>query len=356
MRFVFDLTHPAVVHMYLPVIAELRQRGHSSTVVSREKDLTTTLLNEGGIDHIVLSKAKSGTIPMAIELAQRELGLLRVALRCRPHVIAGTSVNAARVAKLTGARSVINNEDDASAVPLFRWSAYPLADAIVTPWVLAHEDYGPRHLTYRAFEKLFYLHPSRFSPDTDIRDKLGAGSPNGRYILFRFSALKAHHDKGARGMQRELIQRLIDQFANKTNIWISSENTVPSEWERYIYPLPKLTMHHALAQSSALLCDSQSMSVEAAMLGIKSFRLNSFVGRLSVLNELDRRELTEGFLPDQDAEFEERVFSYMSNLDRELEAQAQRRVQFLRETIDPVPWYVDVLEHIAKGEGITPRV
>jgi predicted glycosyltransferase len=256
---------------------------------------------------------------------------------------------------MIGARSVINNEDDASAVPLFRWTAYPLANAIVTPWVLAHENYGSRHLTYRAFEKMFYLHPSRFSPDTQILDRLSADSPDGRYILFRFSALRAHHDKGVKGLERELIQRLIDQFVSKTNIWISSENAVPSEWERYVYPLPKFTMHHALAQSSALLCDSQSMSVEAAMLGVKSFRLNSFVGRLSVLNELDKRGLTEGFLPGQDMQFEERVSSYMSKLDSELKAQAQRRAEFLRDTIDPVPWYVDVLERIGRGEDVKQR-
>jgi predicted glycosyltransferase len=310
-------------------------------------------LNEGAIDHTVLSTAKSGTIPMMLELAQREVGLLRVALRHKPHIIAGTSVNAARVAKMVGARSVINNEDDASAVPLFRLVAYPFADAIVTPWVLAHENYGARHLTYRAFEKMFYLYPTRFSPDAQIRDRLSVGSPDGRYILFRFSALKAHHDKGAKGMQRELIQRLLDHFVSKTNIWISSENAVPKEWERYTYPLPKFSMHHALAQSAALLCDSQSMSVEAAMLGVKSFRLNSFVGKLSVLNELDRRGLTEGFLPGQDRELEDRVFSYMRNIEQELGSQAERRAQFLLDTIDPLPWYVDVLERLAKGESCT---
>jgi predicted glycosyltransferase len=112
-------------------------------------------------------------------------------------------------------------------------------------------------------------------------------------------------------------------------------------------------MHHALAQSAALICDSQSMSVEAAMLGVKSFRLNSFVGKLSVLNELDRRGLSEGFLPEQAREFEERVCVYLRNIESELEWQRERREQLLRDVIDPVPWYVDVLERIARGERVT---
>lgn len=347
MRFLFDLTHPAVVHMYLPVISILKERGHEIRVVSRNKDLTVDLLNEKGISHTVLSTARYGKSQMALELIQREAIMLKIGFEYRPHLIAGTSVNAARVAKLVGARSVINNEDDATAVPLFRWTAYPLASAIVTPWVLAHENYGGRHLTYRSFEKMFYLHPGRFSPDPAIKSILSNGSPDGKYLLFRFSALRAHHDQGIKGLNHELIQHLLDKFSNKTNIWISSEALLPTAWERYTYQLPKLTMHHALAQSSALICDSQSMSVEAAILGTKSFRLNSFVGKLSVLNELDRRGLTEGFLPDQEMTFKERVLQYMLNLEQEIALQIQRRHDLLLETIDPVPWYVEQLERIA---------
>ena len=353
MRFLFDLTHPAVVHIYIPVIRELRERGHEIAIVSRDKDLTTSLLDESGFRHSILSRSSFGKLRMMIELAQREMGLLRTAVKFKPDVIAGTSVNAARVAKLLGVRSLINGEDDAAIVPLFRWVAYPLASIIVTPWVLAFEDYGPRHLTYPAFEKMFYLHPSRFRADKSVEAHLSRNSPDGSYFLFRFSALRAHHDVGAVGIPREVVERLLVLFSRKTNIWISSENPLPLEWEKYAFPLAKRDMHHALAQASMLVCDSQSMSVEAAVLGVKSFRLSSFVGKLSVLNELDRRELSEGFLPGQSRAFESRIIDYYNNLTAEKEGQRRRLEQLLRETIDPVPWFVEVLERLASRHPLS---
>ncbi len=353
MRFLFDLTHPAVVHIYLPVIQELRQRHHEIAVVSRDKDLTTSLLEEAGLQHTILSRSSFGKLPMMLELAQREVGLLQEALKFKPNVIAGTSANAARVAKLIGARSLINNEDDAAMVPLFRWIAYPLASTIVTPWVLGFENYGPKHLIYPAFEKMFYLHPARFSVDKGVGMELSRNSKDGAYILFRFSALRAHHDVGAKGVPKEVIDRLLAHFSPLTNIWLSSENPLPPEWQKYAFPLAKSSMHHALAQASMLVCDSQSMSVEAAVLGVKSFRLNSFVGKLSVLNELDRRELSEGFLPGQDGLFESRVLEYYKELSAGKAAQMQRLEKLLRETMDPVPWFVELLELLASGRALS---
>jgi predicted glycosyltransferase len=47
--------------------------------------------------------------------------------------------------------------------------------------------------------------------------------------------------------------------------------------------------------SSLLISDSQSMSVEAAMLGVPSLRYSSFAGKISVLEELEHKyNLTYG--------------------------------------------------------------
>ncbi|MCO6432048.1 MAG: hypothetical protein J5J00_14410 [Deltaproteobacteria bacterium] len=352
MRFLFDLTHPAVVHIFLPVIEQLKSRGHEIEIVSRDKDLTTTLLDEANLRHTVLSRATSGKFNMLLELAKREIGMLRIVRRFKPHLIAGTSANAARVGLYTGTRSAIVNEDDAAIVPLFRWSAYPFSSAIITPQVLAFENYGPRHLTYPAFEKLFYLHPNRFKADPAVHEQLAAGSPDGEYIIFRFSALRAHHDEGATGLGIDLVNDLIDYFAPQTNIWLSSENQLPAEWQKFAFPLPRMKMHSALAKAQVLLCDSQSMSVEAGVLGVKSLRLNSFVGKLSVLKELDRRGLTEGFCPQEEGKYLARVKEYYANRAAEDVAQKERHVKLLRETIDPLPWFCEVIESLAKGDPL----
>ena len=108
-----------------------------------------------------------------MELFRREARFLALARAFRPQLITGTSAHAARVGRMVGARSAVLSEDDARAVPLFRWVAYPLATAIVTPDGLAYERYGRRHLTYPSYQELFYLHPNRFTPDPGVRRELG---------------------------------------------------------------------------------------------------------------------------------------------------------------------------------------
>lgn len=348
MKFLVDVGHPAVVHFYIPIIKELQKRGHTVKIVSRDKDLTASLLDEFNLEHQVISKARKTLSGMFFELIEREFKLLKIALKFKPDVITGTSVNAARVAKLVGARSVILNEDDAAVVPLFRWLAYPFATAIVTPDVLAFENYGERHLTYPSFEKIFYLHPNRFTSNHEIPEKLMQGSPDGRYVIFRFSALRAHHDVGAKGLSVETVQSAIDSLSTKTNVWISSEREIPEIWAKYRYPFPSRTMHDALSKATLLLTDSQSMSVESAVLGVKSLRLNSFVGRLSVLKDLDHRVLSEGFLPGQEGKFLERISYFRDNLVSELDAQKKRYQKLLEDKCDPLPWTVDLLEKIGE--------
>lgn len=68
--------------------------------------------------------------------------------------------------------------------------------------------------------------------------------------------------------------------------------------ERYLLPIAPSDIHHVLAQAYLLLSDSQSMSVEAAMLGTPSIRYSDFSGRISVLEELEHTyKLTFGIKP-----------------------------------------------------------
>jgi predicted glycosyltransferase len=173
MKVLVDVSHPALAHVYAHVVRALEARGHECAVVARDKDVTLALLDAYGIRYEVVAPAGRGHAGRFLELLRREAGFARTARRFRPDVITGTSVHAARVAKLAGARSAVLNDDDAKAVPLFRWLAYPLADAIVTPAALAHERWGRRHLTYPSYHALFYLHPARFRADPAVRAELG---------------------------------------------------------------------------------------------------------------------------------------------------------------------------------------
>ena len=68
---------------------------------------------------------------------------------------------------------------------------------------------------------------------------------------------------------------------------ISSETEIDERLRKYQLKIKHTDIHHVMAYASLLISDSQSMSVEAAMLGVPNLRFSDFSGRISVLEELE---------------------------------------------------------------------
>jgi hypothetical protein len=335
-RALIDITHPSLAHVFRPLWAAWTAEGHECMVVARDKDVTLPLLRAFGIPHVVLSAVGRTQLGRARELLTREGRMLALARRFRPHLVIGTSAHAGRVARLVGAKSAVLNDDDAAAVPLFRWLSYPFASAIITPSCLAHEGHGPRHLTYPSYHALFYLHPARFTPDPKVRVELGV-RPAGRFGIVRLSALAAHHDAGVRGLTEGLVSRLQQGLPAEVRLFVTSEKPIEGELRRWQLPLPPSRIHHAVALADFVLGDSQTMTAEAAVLGVPAFRVNDFVGRISYLRELEGYGLAFGFRPGDEERALAAVQEVVRRPDRR-EVFAERRRLMLAERIDPLPW------------------
>lgn len=348
MRVLFDIGHPAHVHLFRYVIGKLRDRGDECAVAAREKDVALRLLEGHGIPYKVLAPVRRGMLGQLRELFARERALLSLGRQFKPDLIVGTSVNAARVAKYLRAKSVIVNEDDARAVPLFRWLAYPLATAIVTPQCLAFERYGRRHWTYPSYHELFYLHPNRFTPNGAIRGALGMsdGEP---FAIIRLSALEAHHDKGERGIGEVIVLRVVEMVGSDMRVFISGEKSLTPTLEPYRFPIAPEHMHDALAFAEFFLGDSQTMTAEAAVLGTPAFRINTFVGRISYLHELEEFGLAFGFRPGDERDLVARLAEMLKATDRKAEFERKHH-EMLEARIDPLDWFVRTLDRVRNGE------
>lgn len=342
MRLLFDINHPVQAHVFRPVVEALRARGDECRLVARDKDVTLGLLERFGMPAQVLAPIGRGPAGWLRELAVREARLLGLARRTRPDLIVGTTVSGARVARLTRARSVVVNDDDASAVPLFRWLAYPLASVIVTPDCLRHEGHA-RQRTYPGCQQLFYLHPRRFTPDPAVGRELGLAAGE-RYGLVRLSARAAHHDRGVRGLGADTVLRLQASLSGRVRLFVSSEGALPSSLEPLRLSLDAHRIHHALALASFYVGDSQSMTAEAAVLGVPAFRLNDFVGRISYLRELEDVGLARGFVPGQEDALLDAIEAEVSRPDAE---RTLVRRRWLERVGDPLPWFLDLLDETA---------
>ena len=336
----YDISHPVQALMLRPVIEQLRERGHTPRVFARDKDVTLGLLDRFGIQATTLSARRRGRLGALVELFAREARLLRLALAERPEAIIGTSVHAARVSRLSGAVSIIINDDDADAVPLFARLAYPLADVIVKPGCLTFENH-PRQLTYRGNQQLFYLHPARFRPDPEIRRELALGLTQ-KFGVVRLSALDAHHDVGVRGLTPFHLQELSHRLPKDMVVFASLEKpqSLPAGWRPI--DLPPERVHHVLAAAEFFLGDGQTMTAEAAVLGTPAFRLNDFVGRISYLKELEGYGLAFGFRPGDEAA----LLDHLTGMLNEPSARGrllEARGRFLSDMVDPLPWFIDLV-------------
>lgn len=346
-RIVVDICHPAHVHLFRHPLAAWQADGAELLVLARDKDITLPLLDIYGIPYRAMGAAARGRIGQFGELLRREAAMFRLVRRFRPRLIVGSSPNAARVARLLGARSVILGEDDAKYIPLFRYLAYPLASAIITPDALTGEDYGPRHLRYPSYQKLFYLHPNRFTPDRGILRELSIDH-DARYGLIRLSALTAHHDRGMTGMSEDLVRRVIRLVEGDIRVFITSEKPLPAEFEPHRLPISAERVHHALAFAEFFLGDSQSMTVESALLGTPAFKINTFAGIISVIRQLEEYGLAFGYRPGEEDALLSQLQKALTMPDRH-EHYQQLRQRMLSEKIDPLPWFLAATKKLLEG-------
>ena len=86
MNVLFDINHPAHVHLFKNAVRMLKENGHSVIITSRHKDITTALLDNLDLPHICLSTAQKGLVRLGLELIWRQLRLEIGRASCRERV------------------------------------------------------------------------------------------------------------------------------------------------------------------------------------------------------------------------------------------------------------------------------
>lgn len=351
MRTLFDLGHPAHFHLFKNVITALRDAGHEVQILARQKDCLLDLLDNAGWPYQLVQRRGRGLAALSMEACEAFARVISLVLRHPVDLMVGSSIVIGPASRLTGATSVVFCEDDAAVVPLFAKSAYPSAHYIVTPRSLEHEAYGPKHLTYPGYHELAYLHPRLYKPDPSVRKLLGVKRGE-KYFLLRLVALEAHHDIGQRGLSIVQVRELMRRLQPHGRIFISAEGDVPGELHQHLVPAPPHRMLDVVSFAEMIIGDSQTMAIEAAVMGTPSLRCNTFVGRLSVLEELEHRYgLTVGVRPERFGQLLGRLDSWLS--EPQLKAEWERKRQaMLAECIDLTGWTLDLLNHLSRRRAV----
>lgn len=334
MNILFDISHPAHFHLFKNAIRELRDRDHDILLTIRDKDILRALLDHENLTYHTISSAKQGYAGLFFELLTRNIKMFRLSRRFKPDLLVGTSVSITHVGCLLRRMSLVFNEDDDAVVPLFSYLAYPFADNIVNPECLEYRNWSDKRVLHNSCHELAYLHPDNFRPDPEILKKYGLRER--QYVIGRFSALQAHHDVGARGISKDTwnqIENVLGRYTVVRSIENSETHTI-EPWD----------MHHVLAFAKMLISDSQTMTIEAAVLGVPAVRINTFVGKSTVIDELEKKyQLAFGFVPEQADQAIETIRYLLDDHDTE-NIWNERRKILLSEKVDMNKWMIDFFE------------
>lgn len=305
MKVLIDAVHPADVWTLGAVEDRLLADGAETLWLSRPgKDSVVELIEARGRPHVPAAEAGTSMPSLARELLQRDWRAWREVLRFKPDVILTRSPAGVHAGRLTRT-PVLYDTDDGHVAGFLYYVAGPLANIIASP-TATEKNYGKQHRRYQGYKELFYLHPSRFTPDPAIRTELGLAADKPFHVL-RLTAFTASHDVSEAGMSRDQIDRVIERLETTGRVVISSEDDLPPDLaDRRIAAAPE-RFHHVLAAADLVVGDSQTVCSEAGVIGTPSLRFNTWAGRHPYQVELEERwGLTKAFLlEDEDAFFAE---------------------------------------------------
>lgn len=292
MKVLLDIGHPAHVHLFKNLTQHFSEYNIEYRVVTRNKEITNALLEHYKIPYQSLSEPGKGWLGMLMELLKRDWKIFWLHRRERFTHAIGTSVSIGHLSFLSMGKVQSWNfsEDDDDVIPIQAFLSYPTSTKVFNPDCLRFRYWKKKRVLYPSYHELAYLHPNNFTPDESVLEKYGL--QRNRYIILRLVSLTAHHDAGVTGISPELHQEMRTMLNNYTII-----ESMEGKAGNKIAPWD---MHHVLAFSKMIISDSQTMTMEAGVLGIPAVRINSFADRCSVIQELENKyQLTFGFLPRQ---------------------------------------------------------
>lgn len=347
-NFLFQLNHPAHFHLFKHTIQILEDKGHRILISIKDKDILKELVKNYSFVQLSEGYRKNNFFSIVNSVYQRDKKLLKIVKKFKPDLMIGTSPEIGHIRPFVGFSSLFFGEDDVNlSVPMYlgALTCYPLFSSILAPTGVNNSIWNRKTVNYNGFQKLAYLHPNRFKPD---RTKVDI--PEGeKYFIIRFANLQAYHDVNAKGISNPLAKEIIDKLERKGKVLISSERDLPLEFKTYEFKGNKQDIHHYIYYANLFIGDSQSMAIESAMLGTPNIRFNDFVGKISVLEEIENKYNLSIGINSEKPEDLLNAIDEIINDDNALKNFRSRRDYMLKDKIDVTAFMVWFIENYPKS-------
>ena len=272
MRILIDINHPAHVHYFRNFSRIVVDRGHEVYFISRNKEMEHRLLDLYGISYISRGKGGNGHIGKFLYLLYADFKLMQISRSVKADLYLNfLHPYPSQVARLLGKVSLVFS--DTEHAHLHHKLTLPFATKVFTPSCY-RINLGKKHVRFRGFMELAYLHPNYFTPDPGVFRLLNIRSDE-KYVILRFVSWNAAHDFGHKGMSLQNKRKAIEALSRYARVFITSEAELPEDLQQYRMMLPANKMHDALYYSSLLFGESATRASEAAVLGVPAIYIDN---------------------------------------------------------------------------------
>jgi|WetSurMetagenome_2_1015567.scaffolds.fasta_scaffold00614_16 uncharacterized protein len=271
MKILIDIGHPAHVHLFKHFAWQMQERGHEILFTVRDKENEIALLNFYKFDYRSFGKHFNSRMGKIFGMFLFDSKMIKTALKFNPDILLSHgSIYASHAGWLLRKIHIaLEDTGNMEQVRLY----LPFTKAVLTSEAF-HRDLGKKQIRYNGFHELAYLHPKRFVGNPKIRQVIGLAE-NDRFFIVRFVSWNASHDKWQKGLTNDNKRELISRLAQYGKVFLSTENSIDPDFERFKINLPPYLMHDLLAEADLFIGEGATMASESAILGTPSIYINS---------------------------------------------------------------------------------
>lgn len=271
-KILIDINHPAHIHYFKNCVHILSNKGYQFLFVVRDRESTIDLIKSTGFDYVNKGNWKSGMVQKMLAYPRIDYKVFKIAKSFKPDLfLSFASGYAAHVATLMRKPHIAF--DDTEQAKLSHFLYRPFTDIILSPSCY-NKKLSKNQYLFNSYMELCYLHPKYFSPNKFVKTQLGLNEKE-KYCIIRFVAFDANHDVGLHGLNYNDKIKLVRELSNFCKVFISSENELPEELEKYKFNLHPSLLHDALAFASLYIGEGGTTASEAVDLGTPAILVNS---------------------------------------------------------------------------------
>jgi uncharacterized protein len=289
-HFLFFFVHPSKYYLFRNTVNTLKAQGHIVDIIIVTKDILEDLIKKEGWEYTnIFPEGRRSKSKKAFSIIWKTgINFFRTVYRLYKYCYGKkfdlfiTDDCLTVIGWLKRVKCIMYIDDDINAVPENKL-LYLFAYKIISPTNTNLGKFNSKKIPVKSYKELASLHPDYFTPDINIVKSFNPELDP--YVIIRLVALTASHDRNKKGINDKQLLQLIDLLKAKYKIFISSEKALMPDFEEYQLRVRPEEIAHVLYYSEMYIGDSQTMSSEAALLGIPAIRCNDFVGKITVMDE-----------------------------------------------------------------------